>query len=102
MAAEDLHAEVGGGEAEVGEERLDDRRHQRDEIVRLLARLRIGMALGDVEREPDPEASARAAFGEGLDGEQMRRTSGWTMIGSAGLSGASAPVSARPCSRSVA
>ncbi len=32
----------------------------------------------------------------------MRRTSGWTMIGSAGLPGALGPVSERPCRRSFA
>ena len=32
----------------------------------------------------------------------IRRTSGWTMIGSAGLSGCLAPFNARPCTRSFA
>ena len=44
VAAEDLHAEVGGLEAEVGEEGLDDRRHQRHEIVGRLPLRRIGVA----------------------------------------------------------
>ena len=40
--------------------------------------------------------SARAASLKALIVISVRRTSGWTMIGSAGLSGLFAPVSARP------
>ena len=46
--------------------------------------------------------SARAASLNDLMVISMRRTSGCTMIGSAGLSVAFAPDSARPCSRSFA
>src|SRR3546814_1042607 len=37
VAAVDLHAEIGDLEAGIGEEGFYDRRHQRDEVVRLLA-----------------------------------------------------------------
>ena len=61
VAAVDLHAEVGGLEADVGEERLDDRRHQRDEIVGLLPLPPAsGCLLDDVDAQRRPSsASAR-------------------------------------------
>ena len=60
VAAEHLHGEVGGGEAVVGEEGLDDRRHQRDEIVGRLPLGRIGVALRAVELAGRPSRRARA------------------------------------------
>ena len=54
VAAEHLHGEVRGGEAVIGEECLDDRRHQCREIVGRLPLRRIGVALGTVELQADP------------------------------------------------
>ena len=71
VAAEHLHGEVRGGEAVVGEEGLDDRGHQRREIVGRLPLGRIGVAFRTVELEADPVGERPGAFREGLDGQQV-------------------------------
>ena len=73
----------------VGEHALDDRRHQAEMVVGGLARLVVRRAVGDVGSAARSRAPARApASLKARIVSSMRRTSGWTMIGSAGLSGA--------------
>ena len=65
VAAMDLDREIGRLEAVIGEEGLDDRGHQLDQLVGVSAHLRIGMAAGDVELERDPVGQRPGALVEG-------------------------------------
>ena len=89
VAAQHLHAEIGGLEAEIGDSALTIGVIRRDEILGLLrARPDRRMAALRVERcAPTQTASARQPSVLARMVSSMRRTSGWTMIGSAGLSG---------------
>ena len=103
MAAEHLLRLDGVVEAEIGEHALHDRRHQAHMVVRrlpLAPRRRSGGRCRSCSAVQS--TSARAASLKALIDRSVRRTSGCTMIGSAGLSGNFAPVSARPCRRSFA
>ena len=71
VAAEDLHAQVGHVEAGVGEEGLDDRRHQRDQVVGLLALFLVGMLLGDIDGDGDPQRHSAGAFVQRPHGQQV-------------------------------
>ena len=66
---------------------LDDRRHQRDEVVRRRRRpRRDGVRDVDLARPPTAPARGRPRPATRMR-SSVRRTSGWTMIGSASRSG---------------
>ncbi len=103
VAAQHLHADIGGLEAEIGRQRLDHRRHQGDEIVGVLAFPGIGRSVHTrrAHARPIPRGRGCPSMVARMV-NSIRLTSGWTMIGSAALSGYLVPVSERPCRRSRA
>ena len=91
VAAKHLLRRNGVGKAGVGQNAFDDRRQQAHQVVGGLPRLVVAGAMRDVAVERDPQHSARAASLNARIDISMRRISGCTMIGSAGLSGTFAP-----------
>ena len=99
---------------EVAREDLDpvrkaDRKGQRDGCVRNATRslerrrsASSGFRCVESISRPVRKQSTRPPSTNAFCVSSMRRTSGWTMIGSAGLSFAFGPVIARPCRRSLA
>ena len=61
VTAEHLHAEIGGLEAEIGEQGFDDRRHQGDEIVGVLTLLFFDAMLGHIELMGHPGCPGRGS-----------------------------------------
>jgi len=70
VAAVDLHSEARDFHGGVGEERLDDRRQERDQVFRTLARLSVGVHVRAVDLAAGQEAQYAAALDECLLGEQ--------------------------------
>ena len=70
MAAEDLQALRGGDPAVVGEEGLDHRRQQRDQVAGFLALVGIVRGVLLVEQQRAVHRQRAAAFGIGARGEQ--------------------------------
>ena len=62
MPAEDTEGEARGLPADVGQPRLDDGRHQRDEVIGRFAALRVGMALRDIQLGGGPERERPAGL----------------------------------------
>ena len=70
VAAVHLHGEVGGLEAVVGEEGLDDRRQQLHQLVRILAHRGVLVAARDVELQRGPVGERAGTLVDGALGEQ--------------------------------
>ena len=88
VAAEHLLRLHGVGEADVGQHALEHRRHQAEMVVGRLALLRVAASGGRRRSSSAVQSTrARAASLKARMFSSMRRTSGCTMIGSAGLSG---------------
>ena len=104
VAAEHLLRVDRGLEALVGEIALDHRREQAEQVVGLLALRLVGRAAHEIDLQRAPQAPARGPpRSTPSTSISIRRTSGWTMIGSALASGSrSSSLSARLCRRSRA
>ena len=103
VAAVDLDRKVGGLEAVVGEEGLDDRRQQLDQLVRILAHRGVLVAARDVELQRGPVGERAGAL---VDGALVEQHAAHVGVDDDGIgpdaSGSSAPLSPRPWRRSLA
>ena len=70
MAAQNLHAEIGGLRAEIGHQRFHDRRQQGDEIPRLPPHFGIRVAALEIKAARRPGRKRAATLGIGALGQQ--------------------------------
>ncbi len=88
MAAKDLNAKIGVIKTPVGEQGLDDWRHQLDEFVGFFAFDRIGMVFGGIKRARHPYAHCPAAFVGRACGQKHPADIGMHQQGVSGFVGA--------------